>query len=41
MMLLAGAGVLMSDIVRNMWTWNGEGVSSGFANTVIGWFGMK
>lgn len=42
MMLLAGAGVLMADIVRNMWTWNGEGgVSSGFANTVIGWFGMN
>ena len=42
MMLLAGAGVLMADIVRNMWTWSGEGgVSSGFANTVIGWFGMN
>ena len=42
MMLLAGAGILMADIVRNMWTWNGEGgVSSGFANTVIGWFGMN
>lgn len=42
MMLLAGAGVLMADIVRNMWTWSGEGgVSSGFANTVVGWFGMN
>lgn len=42
LLLLAGSGVLMADIVRNMWTWSGEGgVSSGFANTVIGWFGMK
>ncbi|MHB8969043.1 MAG: helix-turn-helix domain-containing protein [Pirellulaceae bacterium] len=41
-MLLAVTGMLMADVVRNMWAWNSEtGVSSGLANTIIEALGMK
>ncbi|MHB0955805.1 MAG: helix-turn-helix domain-containing protein [Pirellulaceae bacterium] len=41
-LLLAVTGMLMADVVRNMWAWNSEtGVSSGLANTIIEALGMK
>ena len=41
-LLLAVTGMLMADVVRNMWSWNSEtGVSSGLANTIIEALGMK
>jgi hypothetical protein len=40
-LLLAVTGMLMADVVRNMWAWNSEtGVSSGLANTIIEALGM-
>jgi hypothetical protein len=40
--LLSVTGMLMADIVRNMWAWSGEtSVSSGLANTIIEALGMK
>ena len=41
-LLLGVTGMLMADVVRNMWSWNSEtGVSSGLANTIIDALGMK
>ena len=41
-LLLGVTGMLMADVVRNMWSWNSEtGVSSGLANTIIEALGMK
>jgi hypothetical protein len=41
-LLLGVTGMLMADVVRNMWSWNSEtGVSSGLANTIINALGMK
>ncbi len=40
-LLLAVTGMLMADVVRNMWAWNSEtGVSSGLANSIIEALGM-
>lgn len=41
-LLLSVTGMLMADIVRNMWTWNGDGsAASGLANSIIDALGMK
>jgi hypothetical protein len=41
-LLLGTTGMLVADIVHNMWSWNGEtGVASGLANTIIEALGMK
>ncbi len=41
-LLLGVTGMLMADVVRNMWSWNSEtGVSSGLANAIIEALGMK
>ncbi len=41
-LLLSVTGMLMADIVRNMWTWNGDiSASSGLANSIIEALGMK
>lgn len=42
MLLLSVVGVLMADVVRNMWSWNGDvSVSSGLANSIVDALGMK
>ncbi|MBM4092431.1 MAG: helix-turn-helix domain-containing protein [Planctomycetes bacterium] len=40
-MMLSITGMLMADIVRNMWSWNGEPVSGGVANAIIEALGIK
>jgi excisionase family DNA binding protein len=41
-LLLSLTGMLMADIVRNMWSWSGEtAVTSGLANSIIESLGMK
>lgn len=41
-LLLGITGMLMADVVRNMWTWNSEtSVSSGLANAIIEALGIK
>ncbi len=40
--LLGVTGMLMSDIVRNMWAWSGDSsVASGLANSIVDMLGMK
>lgn len=41
-LLLGVTGMLVADVVRNMWSWNSEtGVASGLANAIIDALGMK
>ena len=41
-LLLSVTGMLMADIVRNMWAWNGDvSATSGLANSIIDALGMK
>ena len=40
--LLSVTGMLMADIVRNMWSWSGDtAAASGLANTIVDALGMK
>jgi hypothetical protein len=43
LLLMCMSGILVTDIVRNMWAWSGSGSSltSGFTDMVLGAFGMK
>ena len=41
-LLLSVTGMMMADIVRNMWAWNGDtSVTSGLASSIIDALGMK
>lgn len=41
-LLLVVSGMLMADVVRNMWTWNGEsGLAGGVANAIVDALGMN
>ncbi len=40
--LLSITGMLMADVVRNMWAWNGESsTTSGLANSIVSALRMK
>ncbi len=40
--LLSVSGMLMTDVVRNMWTWNGDtGAASGLASSIVSALGMN
>lgn len=42
LLLLSTAGMLMTDVVRNMWSWHGDvAASSAVADSIVEWFGMK
>ncbi len=43
LLLMCLSGILVTDIVRNMWAWAGEGsaLTSGFTEMVLSAFGMK
>ncbi len=41
-MLLSVTGMLMTDVIRNMWAWNGNSdVTSGIANALASMFSMR
>ncbi len=41
-LLLSVTGMLMADVVRNMWAWNGDAsTTSGLANSIVDALGMK
>lgn len=45
LLLMSLAGILVTDVVRNMWAWAGSGLNndltSGFTEMILGAFGMK
>lgn len=43
LLLMSLSGILVTDIVRNMWAWSGQesALTSGFTDMVLGAFGMK
>ena len=41
-LLLSVTGMLMADVVRNMWAWNGEfSATGGLASSLVEALGMK
>ncbi len=43
LLLMCMSGILVTDVVRNMWAWseNGNALTSGFTETILSAFGMK
>jgi hypothetical protein len=43
LLLMCLSGILITDVVRNMWAWSGQGstLTSGFTEMILGAFGMK
>jgi len=45
LLLMSLSGILITDVVRNMWAWSGGGLdstlTSGFTESILGAFGMK